>query len=608
MDKSEDFILSSVILKTDTMRKMIRILLLIILCLLSFAILELNRNTLLGWLLNAAALFVCFFLLPKLFKTGGFFRTLLILAVYLLVFTLIVFITWPPVRPVPAVSNADPKVSEIIDTKYGKIQGILNKDESVAVFTGIPYAKAPLGDLRWKAPQKPDVWNDILVADHFAPMSMQETNLPIYDSLAQIIGYHDYRISLSDNYIPPVSEDSLYLNIWKPNNDRRDLPVLVYIHGGSLQTGQAWYQDYNGENLAKEDIIYVNLSYRLGVFGFFADEELMKESGTTGNYGLLDMIEALKWVKENIASFGGDPNNVTLAGESAGSAAVSALCTSPLAKGLFARVILESSTVASVIPPHSYRSFEQALASGKQLKERCGVSTVEELRNMKAEELVKEAGTQHHITVDGYVLTEDPYLSYRKGIHNEEAILHGYNAKESGPFLLFDKTTVKNYEEKIRHYFGTYTEEVLKAYPVSSDEEAAENWAMIYGALFFNYPHYCLNRLAVRNGIPVYGYYFSKDNGRLGSWHSGEEIYAYDNIPADSKLFDKDDRMLSEFMSSYWLNFTKTGNPNGNGLPDWPINRDNVTLLQFNSDVKTIEEKYVKLYEIIDRMEGFQIK
>ena len=576
--------------------------------LLSFVILELNKNTLPGWILNTAALLFCFYLLPRLYRTDGFFRFLLILVAYLLSFVLIVFLTWPPVRAVPAVSNPNPAVSEIVDTKYGKVQGVLNEDESVAVFTGIPYAKAPIGDLRWCPPQKPAVWDDILIADHYAPMSMQETNLPIYDSLVQIIGYHDYKISLSDNYIPPVSEDSLYLNIWKPNNGKKDLPVMVYIHGGSLQTGQAWYQDYNGENLAKKDIIYVNLSYRLGVFGFLADEELMKEAGTSGNYGLLDMIEALKWVKENIAFFGGDPENVTLAGESAGSAAVSALCTSPLAKGLFRRAILESSTVASVVPPHSYRSYEKALASGKQLKERYQVSSVEELRKLSTEELVKEAASQHHITVDGYVLLEDPYLSYQKGIHNEEAILHGYNAGESGPFLLFDKTTTKNYEEKISRYFGEYTNEVLKAYPVTSDEEVAENWAMIYGALFFNYPHYCLNRLAAKNGIPVYEYYFAKGNGRLGSWHSGEEIYAYDNIPAASKLFNENDRQLSKYMSSYWLNFAKTGNPNGDDLPQWPINQDSVTLFEFDTDIKIIEEKYLKLYEILDRMEGFEIK
>ncbi len=604
----KDFIPSSAILITDTMKKMAKTLLTITLFLFSFAILELNKNMILGWLFNAAAFFACFCLLPRFFKPDSCFRFPLAMAVYLLAFALIVFLTWPPVKPVPAVSNSDPSASETIDTKYGKIQGVLNKDEDVAVFAGIPYAKPPVGDLRWKAPQKPDAWDGVLLADRFAPMSMQQTNLPIYDSLAQIIGYHDYKFSFRDNYIPPVSEDSLYLNIWKPNNSKKDLPVLVYIHGGSLKSGQAWYQDYNGENFAKKDIVFVNLSYRLGVFGFFADEELMKESGTTGNYGLLDMIEALNWIRENIASFGGDPDNVTLAGESAGSAALSALCTSPLAKGLFSRAILESSTLACVIPPHSYRPYKEALASGKQLKERHGVSSAMELRKLSAEELVNAAATQHHITVDGYALTEDPYLSYQKGIHNETAILHGYNAEESGPFLLFDKTTTKNYREKISRYFGDYTDEVLKVYPVASDEEASENWAMIYGALFFSYPHYCLNRLAVENNIPVYEYYFAKDNGRLGSWHSGEEIYAYDNIPSDSKLFDEKDRMLSKYMSSYWINFIETGNPNGSGVPKWPVNIDSTTLMQFDTEVKAIEEKNVKLYDIIDRMQDFRIE
>ena len=135
------------------------------------------------------------------------------LAAYLLAFALIFFLTWPPVKPVPAVESPNPKATGIIETKYGKIRGVLNKDESVAVYAGIPYAKPPINELRWKAPQKPDNWDDILIADHFASMSMQETNLPIYDSLARIIGYHDYQISLKDNYIPPVSEDSLYLNI-----------------------------------------------------------------------------------------------------------------------------------------------------------------------------------------------------------------------------------------------------------------------------------------------------------------------------------------------------------------------------------------------------------
>ncbi|MBQ6560638.1 MAG: carboxylesterase family protein, partial [Erysipelotrichaceae bacterium] len=379
--------------------------------------------------------------------------------------------------------------------------------------------------------------------------------------------------------------------------------------GGSLQTGQAWYQDYNGEGLAREGVIVVNLAYRLGVFGFYADEELITESQhhTTGNYGLLDMIKALEWVRDNIACFGGDPANVTLAGESAGSAAVSALCTSRPAAGLFRKAVLESSTLASIDPPHSYRSLEEALASGKKLKEKYNALSVGDLRAMKAEDLVSEADTQHHITIDGYALEEDPYLSYRKGIHNEETILHGYNAKESGPFLLFSKTTLDNYEDKIRYFLGDYTKEVLKVYPAETNEEAAENWAEIYGAIFFSYPHYCYNRLAVMNHIPVYEYFFSKDNGRLGSWHSGEEIYLYHNIPGHSRLFDKKDRELSDAMTAYLLNFIRNGTPNGSEeLPLWPENEDSETLMEFGDHMGIISERSLKLYAIIDQMQGWK--
>ena len=322
-----------------------------------------------------------------------------------------------------------------------------------------------------------------------------------------------------------------------------------------MQSGQAWYQDYSGEGLAEKGIIVVNLAYRLGVFGFYADEELAEETDehTTGNYGLLDMIKALEWIRENIASFGGDPDRITLAGESAGSAAVSALCTSSLAKGLFQNVILESSTLASVTPPHSYRSLEEAFTSGRDLKNRYNVENIAQLRSLSAQKLVKEADTQHHITVDGYVLEEDPYLSYVKGIHNETAILHGYNLKESGPFLLFSQGNMKNYEEKVRRFFKEYADRVLTIYPAQNDEEAKEYWAEIYGAVYFDYPHYCLNRLAVFNEIPVYEYCFTKDNGRLGPWHSGEEVYVYHNLPESSSLYRESDFQLSDIAASYWF-------------------------------------------------------
>ncbi len=578
-----------------------------ILFLIMLAVLELNRNTVLGFILTAflTAGFVSVYLTVQ--SNGRWYLKPLLFISWAALFFAVLLLTWPPVKAVPASSGRDPEPTKVITVGQGKLRGVVSEDGKVEIYAGIPYAKPPVGELRWKEPQDPEPWEGILSADAFAPMSMQPTNLPIYDSLARIIGYHDYKISLSDNYIPPVSEDSLYLNIWKPAGDVAGLPVIVYVHGGSLQTGQPWFYDYNGTGLAKEGAIVVNMGYRLGVFGFFADEDLALESpnGTTGNYGLLDQIKALEWVRDNIAAFGGDAGNVTLAGESAGAAAVSALCTSPLAKGLFRRAVLESSTVASKEPPHSFRSCEEAIASGNELKKRFNCESAADLRKISAEKLVAEAETQHHITVDGYVLTETPYESYRKGIHNEEQLLHGYNLEESAAFILFDNADMKSFDGKVRGYFGEHSDEIYAIYSPTNDAEARAQWAEIWGAVFFDYPHYCLNRLAAENSIPVYEYIFTKQNGRLGPWHSGEEIYLYGNIEDGSKLFDERDRRLSAEMSSYLLNFAATGDPNGEGLPEWKQNVSSEDLMEFGDRTGMTKEKKTRLYGILDRMTGF---
>ena len=579
---------------------------------LFFLLLELGQNTLVGWILTV--LLIAGFVV--LFESGVLRRakkrTLLKLLSWVALFCLFAgafFLSVPPVKRVSALDAKNAPVTDVVTLSDGKVTGVVDEENGVEIYAGIPYAAPPVGDLRWKEPQDAEPWEGVLKADTFAPMAMQPQNSTLYDSLARIIGYHDYKwFNFKDNYRPAVSEDALYVNVWKPAGEVKDLPVLVYIHGGSLQTGQPWYEDYSGTGLAKEGVIVVNMGYRLGVFGYLALPELAEESpnGTTGNYGLLDQIKALEWVRDNIASFGGDPDNVTLAGESAGSASVSALCTSPLAKGLFRRVVMESSTVASKTPPHSYRSYADAIVSGKSFLETYGAQTLGELRALSAETIVSAAYSEHHMTVDGYALLEDPYLSYLKGEFNEEATFHGFNAEESGPFILFSNANLKNYEQKIRSYFGDYADELLSLYPVATNEEAAENWAEIYGAVFFDYPHYAYNRLAVANGIPTYTYYFSKHNGRLGCWHSGEEVYLYANIPDGSKLYDEDDRALSKTFSSYFLNFIRTGDPNGEGLAHFAENLDSASYLEFGdngiSPVKESERK-LGLFAILDQMQ-----
>ena len=572
------------------------------------ALLELNKNSVLGWVLALIALVVFFFLRRGVLADRAWYVKGLGWVALIAVLTAVLAFTQGPFLRRPAVEGKNPVVTEIVTVEQGQLTGLTTADGAVEVYAGIPYAKPPVGDLRWREPQDPEPWEGVLAADHFAPMSMQPSNGAIYGSLADIIGYHDYKITTKDNFRDMMSEDSLYLNIWRPAGEVKNAPVLVYIHGGSLMTGQPWYADYSGEGLARDGVVVVNMGYRLGVFGFYADPELAAESpnGTTGNYGLLDQIKALEWVRRNIAAFGGDPDNVTVAGESAGSACVTALCTSPLAKGLFRRAIGESSTTTAPQPTHSYRSLEEAYATGAATREKFGAKTIEELRSIPAEKLVSATNQNHHITVDGYVLTESPYESYRKGVHNEETIFHGYNLTESALFTLFDNANLKNYEKKVRSYFGEYADQVLALYPAETDAQAKAQWIDIYSAVFFNHGHYCWTRQALANNEPVYEYFFTKSNRRLGGNHGGEEVYFYGNVPDGSKLYDDSDRALGKTMHAYFRNFIATGDPNGDGLPVWNAVIDPGRIFELGDTVEETDERWIALYAILDAMQGWE--
>ena len=570
------------------------------------ALFEFNKNTLAGW----AVAVVLLVLYPVVISRDPFeSKKLLRIPLFLLLCAALgaaLKFTEGPVKLRDAVAGNNGGVTEIVEVAQGQLTGVYTEDKLVEVYTGIPYAAPPVGDLRWKEPADPEPWEGVRACDKFAPMSMQVQSNTIYSSLSRMIGYHDYKISLKDNFKDANSEDALYLNIWKPAGEADGLPVLVYIHGGTLQTGQPWYADYSGDGLARKGVIVVNLGYRLGVFGFLATDELAAESvnGTTGNYGLLDQIKALEWVRDNIEAFGGDPDNVTVAGESAGSACVTALCTSPLAEGLFKRAIAESSTVTAVKPTHSYRSYEDALKCGRETLARFNCDSIEELRKVDAETLAEAMDTNHHMTVDGYVLTEDPYLSMKKGICNADALLEGFNSEESAPFILFSQANSKNYEDKVRGYFGEYADEVLELYPAETSAEARRQWAEIYSAVFFTYGHWCLTNQANTLDIPAYEYYFCKHNGSLGPWHSGEMIYCYGNIPKDSRLYDEADRELSDIFCSYFANFCKTGDPNGEGLPLWERSSTGNELLMLGDSVEMIRDPFFKIYPVFDKFYG----
>ena len=570
------------------------------------ALLELNKNTLPAW---AAALLLLVFvvLLRRRLFAGGFGRRLLGWLGLWALLTAVLLLVGRPYKLRPALESSGGP-SQIVTIKDGQVQGLKSADGAFEIFTGIPYAAPPVGNLRWRAPQDPAPWEGVRSCTEFAPMAMQPRNSEIYNSLSQIIGFHDYKISLRDNFRDAVSEDALYLNLWRPAGGGEKLPVLVYVHGGALQTGQPWYADYRGEGLARRGVIVVNFGYRLGVFGFLATEELAAEdpNGSTGNYGLMDQVKALEWVRDNIAAFGGDPDNVTIAGESAGAVCVSALCTVGQAKGLFRRAILESSTADAPEPQHSFRLMDEALETGQETLARFGAADIAALRQLDAKKLAAAADVNHHLTVDGWLLPVTPYEARRQGVHNEEALLHGFNGEEGTPFILFDQAKLKNYERKVRAYFKDEADGLLALYSPATDEQARRMWIDLYSAVFFTHGHYCLSRQAIAEGVPVYEYWFTKQNGRLSAWHSGEEVYCYGNIPPDSPLYDESDRRLMDLFCSYFEAFIKTGDPNADGLPLWERSTDGTELMELGANTGMVKDPYLPIDEALDRMQNWE--
>lgn len=576
--------------------------------------LELDRNTIAGWIAAAGVFALFYFLwtrkiaysrrLFQAFSWIGFFGALAVVCV----------LSYPPEKLTPATDDPDSKATDVVTVAQGKLTGVTCEDGEVEVYAGIPYAKAPVGKLRWKEPQEPDSWSGVRVCDHFAPMSMQKSMPAFLETIEQIYCYRNFRVSLKENYREKRSEDSLYLNVWKPAGDVKNAPVLVFIHGGSLQSGQSDWYAYSGRTLAKRGIVVVTITYRLGVFGYYADEDLVAESGhhTTGNYGLLDQIQALKWLQENIASFGGDPGNVTIAGESAGSSAVNALCVSPLSRGLFRRAIAESSGIVPKVPFHTFRSLDDALSVGKSIRKEFSADSMDDLRKVPAEELVKTTHANTAMCVDGYAITKQPYESYAAGENHEEALLNGYNAEEARLFTLFmGNIDVSDFSSLIQKLYSNDEETVSaveELYPVT-DPTAKDTFRRILGASYFGYSHNLWSRLLAAEGRPVYEYYFSKTNRGLSDNHGGEEVYAYGTMDHEPWLYDKEDEALSHDMQSYWVNFCRTGDPNDSGnagdaesLPYWQeFSKDPSKVMNLGSSERMIEDPNLALYSVIDR-------
>lgn len=479
----------------------------------------------------------------------------------------------------------------------GTLAGRLATVDGVTLqeFQGIPYAAPPLGPLRWKPPQAVAAWQGVREATGFGPRCMQ---LPLFgDMVFRSRG---------------MSEDCLYLNVWAPadHGDGRR-PVLVYFYGGGFLAGDGSEPRYDGASLAAKGLVTVTVNYRLGVFGFLAAPALAAESPrhATGNYGLLDQAAALRWVRANIARFGGDPSHITIGGESAGSISVSALMASPLTRGLIAGAIGESGALITPIAPQSRTKAE---ATGRAFMKQVGAASLADLRAMPAEALLQASGPQATPSfdfapdVDGLFLTEPPAETYARGAQAQVPLLLGSNSQEGfyTAVLKDEPPTPANYRAALKRLFGDRADEALRLYPGATRDEVMRSATALAGDLFIAHSTWRWMELQhAHSAAPVYFYYYAHprpakrepaagERPDTGAVHSGEIEYALGNLDGNRVYaWTPADRDVSRTMQEYFANFIVRGDPNGAGLPAWPaVETSHGGLLRQTIDVETRSE------------------
>jgi len=443
----------------------------------------------------------------------------------------------------------------------GRVEGVVA--DGVASFKGIPFAAPPVGALRWRAPQAVVAWAGVRKADAFGPSPMQDAFWPLLmGSPARL------------------SEDCLYLNVWTPARQRGEkLPVMVWIYGGGFVSGMTSAGMYDGAQLARQGVVLVSVAYRVGPFGFLAHPELSRESGQgSGCYGLLDQIAGLKWVQQNIAEFGGDPSCVTVFGESAGGISVAMLTAVPAAKGLFQRAISQSG--GSMAPIRSgteagrmIPSLPLAEETGRSFLAKLGARDLKAARALSAE-AIQKGGVQmgqFWPVADGVVLLGDQYELYEAGQFHDTPILVGSNSDE-GALFVHQRATPARLEEEVRSRFGSAAEALLAAYPHATDDEATESLRDLLRDSVFAWPTWAWARLhARREEHETFVYYFDRrtPGSKGGASHAAEIGYVFGNLGGWGGGRRDEDRQLSQLMSHYWVNFARTGDPNGEGLPPW---------------------------------------
>lgn len=500
-----------------------------------------------------------------------------------------------------------------VRTEAGAVEGTTSADGKVLIFKGIPFAAPPVGTLRWREPQPVASWQGVRKATEFGARCMQ----------GNVFGDMAFRDG-------GPSEDCLYLNVWIPKASASSkLPVMVWIYGGGFQAGATSEGRQDGERLAHKGVVVVSMNYRLGIFGFFSHPELTKESPhhASGNYGLLDQTAALEWVHKNIAAFGGDPNNVTIFGESAGSFSVCAQMASPVSKNLIAKAIGESGAFFG--RTLSAKPLAESEKSGVEFAQENNASTLEQLRGIPAQQLLDAAMKNRSAfrfgpNLDGYFFPDSPTEIYAKGEQAHIPLLAGWNRDEGNYHAIFgkDAATKENFASKISQTFGDKSPEVLKAFPGDTDEQAKTSADLLATANFIGYGTWKWLEMQIKLGTaPVYRYEFDEappipPAGPMvadgpEAYHSAEIEYVFGDL--DSKKVDgkpvawrPEDRELSEQMSSYWTNFAKTGDPNGPALPKWPRSdaKDAYETMHLGANSKSATDQQRPQYLVLDSLYG----
>jgi para-nitrobenzyl esterase len=503
-----------------------------------------------------------------------------------------------------------------VKTANGTVEGV-TEQSGIHVYRGIPFAAPPVGDLRWKPPQPATNWEGVRSAAQFGPRCVQ----------APIFGDMIFRSS-------GMNEDCLYLNVWTPAKSGRErLPVLVYFYGGGFVAGDGSEPRYDGENMARKGIVSLTVNYRLGVFGFLAHPDLTKESPrhASGNYALLDQNAALHWVHENIAAFGGDPKKVTIAGESAGSIAVSAQMASPLSKGLFVGAIGESgASIAPTLPPVPLAQGEE---EGTKFAASVGAESLAALRAMSTEQIqgavAKLPVGRFASTVDGYFLRKPPVEVFTAGEQVKVPLLVGWNSEESNAraILAASDPTPENLATALQKLYGDRATDALKVYASSTPDDVWQVATDLASDRFIAYSTWKWAYLHGKTGEkPVYRYLYAhprpqtnaaatsatsgagapaRPAGPRGAVHAAEIEYAMGNL-ASNKVFawTSDDYKLSEVMHAFFANFVKTGNPNGPGVPQWPAANSGpvVQLMRLDVDSHAEPERTRERYLFLDTL------